>query len=101
MFEHRNLYMMILLSIITVGLYFFYWAYKTAKELRAQGNEIPTVFLAIIPLAHFYFWYRYSEAFCKSVLKTADHISYFLLLSLLPHIGMLIVQSKLNDIAAS
>lgn len=99
MVQKRDLGMMIILFIVTFGLYFFYWAVKTKNELNAMGGEIPTALLMIIPFANFYFWYRYAQAFCKYVTRSNDELAYFALLAFVPFVGMFIVQDKLNKLA--
>jgi len=92
----RNLVVMALLTVVTCGLYYIYWSVVTKGELVCMGAKIPTAFLVIIPFANFYFWYKYSEGFVHCLQKTSDPVSYFILLALLPFIGMFIVQSKMN-----
>lgn len=73
---------------------------ETKRELCHMGGEIPTSWLVIIPFANFYFWYRYAEVFAKFVKPESDPISYFVLMALLPFIGILVIQNELNKVAA-
>jgi hypothetical protein len=95
--KERSLLGMFFLLIITFGFYWLYWSVKTKNEINCLGARIPTAFLVIIPFANFYFWYRYSQAFVTFVKKDSDPIAYFLLMSLLPVIGIFLVQDGLND----
>lgn len=48
--QKRNLLKMLLLNIITLGIYQFYWLYSTRKELVAHGNtNIPRMIFLFIP----------------------------------------------------
>lgn len=60
--EERNLVVVALLSLITFGIYILYWFYKTAKELRQRGKEIPNFILILIPLVNIYYFYKYTKA---------------------------------------
>ncbi len=95
--KHRDLVVMAILLLCTFGFYFIYWAVSTKNELNRMGAHIPTGWLIIIPFANFYFWYKYAQAFGQYILKNDQAVvSYFLLLVLLPPVGMLIVQSHYN-----
>jgi len=74
-----------------------YWAVKTKNEIKCLGAQIPTAWLVIIPFAHFYFWFRYAEGFVGYVKRDSDSIAYFVLLALLPMVGMFIVQYRINQ----
>lgn len=94
--KERNLWVMAILSVITCGLYFIYWLVKTKNEITCLGAEIPTAFLVIIPIANIYFWYKYAQGFTDYIKKNGESVAYFLLLLLLPMIGMLVVQAAMN-----
>ena len=97
--QKRSLFAIALLLIVTLGFYSIYWAVKTKEELCRMGAIIPTAWLLIIPIAHFYFWYKYADAFTTYVKKGSDPIGYFFLMGFLPVVGMFIVQSELNKLA--
>lgn len=96
--QERNLVSMFFLSIITIGFYFIYWSVKTKNSLNCLGARVPTAFLIIIPIANFYFWYKYSEAFAQYINKNNNVVAYFLLMALLPFIGMFILQAQINEV---
>jgi hypothetical protein len=97
--QKRNLFAMAGLLIITLGFYFIYWAVVTKRALRCRGADMPTAWLLIIPLVHFYFWFRFAKAFTAIIKHGNDYIGYFLLMALLPHVGMFVIQHELNQIA--
>ncbi|MEM5835242.1 MAG: DUF4234 domain-containing protein [Candidatus Aenigmatarchaeota archaeon] len=67
--EKRNIVLIYLLGIVTLGIYFIYWLWKTKNELNELGAEIPTAWLIIIPFANIYWLYKYSEGFAKVTKK--------------------------------
>jgi len=95
--KERSLASMVLLLLITFGLYFIYWSVKTKNEIKCMGTFIPTGLLIVIPFGNFYFWYKYSEAFVKHIKKDSDPVLYFILLAFVPIVGMFVVQSIIND----
>lgn len=101
--KHRSLLFMFLMSIFTLGIYIIYWAVKTKNELRSLGADIPTALLVVVPFAHFYFWYKYSQGFVSIVEKQPENkslvILYFIALQCIPIAGILIVQEKLNKLS--
>lgn len=93
----RNLIVMGLLLVCTLGIYELYWIVKTKLELNKAGAHIPTAWLIIIPLINIYFLYKFAEGFCQVVLHDKTRtVTYFILIFLLPFIGALIYQSDIN-----
>jgi len=89
---------MVLLTIVTLGLYLIYWTVTTKRDLVAEGARIPTSLLMFIPLANLYYWYRFAEGFSKIVMRDEKlTIVYFLLLAFLFPAGTLVCQSYIND----
>lgn len=97
--KRRNLLVMLILLIVTFGIYYLVWAIKTKNELVRLGNEVPSGVLLFIPFAHLYFWYRYSQAFARSIARDDNEVIYFLLIAFLPVPGMFILQDKFNQFA--
>jgi hypothetical protein len=50
--KRRSVGGVVVLTIITVGLYGLYWIVKTKSEMNAQGAEIPTAWLILIPIVN-------------------------------------------------
>lgn len=50
-----------LLLIIISQIYFVYWYYQTSLEIRQKGHYIPFFILYFIPIANFYWLWKYSE----------------------------------------
>jgi len=91
----------VVLSIITLGIYAIYWMVATKGEMNSQGANIPTAWLIIVPIANIWWTWKYAEG--------VDHVTSgklsagvaFLLLWLLSLIGMAIVQSAFNKVSRS
>lgn len=101
MVSKRSLLKMGVLLVITFGFYYFYWLVSTKNEINSLGAQIPTGWLLIVPVANIYFLYRYAEGFCHYVMqdKGAGVVSYFILVMLLPVVGIFVCQSRLNKLA--
>jgi hypothetical protein len=48
--KRRSVAAVLILSIVTFGIYAIVWAVKTKEEMNALGAQIPTAWLLIIPL---------------------------------------------------
>ncbi|HEV2600816.1 MAG TPA: hypothetical protein VGT41_00825 [Candidatus Babeliales bacterium] len=70
--KHRNIYVMILLSVITGFLYTIYWVFQTKKEINDRGGNIPTIFLYLIPYISFIIQITISHFF-ENTWKIMDH----------------------------
>ena len=97
--KDRNPILVLILSIITFGIYSLYWFIVTKDEINDLGASIPTAILIIIPIANIYFIYKYAEGFTKYVEKEDSTLLWFLLLWVIGIIGMPLVQIKLNKLA--
>ena len=45
----------VILSIVTFGIYALYWIVSTKRELNGLGASIPTSWLLIVPIANLCF----------------------------------------------
>ncbi len=97
--KYRNIVLVYVLTIITLGLYFLYWLVSTKNEINALGADIPTAWLLIIPIANLYWIFRYCEGFSNYVRKDDSPILWFLVFAIAGIVMPAIVQSELNGIA--
>ncbi len=97
--QHRNPIMVILLSIITFGIYCLVWYVTTKDQMNAKGAQIPTAWLLIIPLVNIWWLWKFCEGIELVTNKAMGTGVAFLLIFLLDLIGMAIVQSSLNKVA--
>ena len=61
--KHRNVVLVYLFSIITLGIYTIYWVVSTKNDINSVGGDVPTGWLLIIPIANLYWIYNYSVQF--------------------------------------
>jgi len=97
--KKRSPVAVIIFSIITFGIYWFYWTVKTKEELKSLGAEIPTAWLIIVPIANLYFFYKYTEGFSSYVKKDKNAIMWFLLWFFVAPLAMILIQIELNKLA--
>lgn len=96
----RDIVTMVILSLITFGLYLLYWTVVTKNELNRAGGNVPTAWLFIVPFANFYFIYKFCQAFATIVLHDENQtVPYFLLFCLLMPIAAIIFQLQMNKAA--
>jgi hypothetical protein len=95
----RSVVGVIILSLITFGIYHIYWYVKTKDEMVETGADIPTGWLLIVPIANIYWIWKW----CVGV----EHVSRgkmsaavsMLLMMLLGVIGTAIMQATFNQVA--
>jgi hypothetical protein len=97
--KKRNVIMVLLLSLITLGIYGIYWEVVTKKEMVSQGADIPTAWLIIIPLVNIWWLYKY----CMGVEKVSggkmSGILLFILFILFSIVAMAVAQDTFNKVA--
>ena len=96
MIKYRNIFLVYLFSIITLGIYAIYWAISTKDEINSLGAKIPTAWLLIIPIANLYWVYKYCEGFSEKVKKDKSNLLWFIVSILVGIVMPVIVQSELN-----
>ena len=100
MVKHRNIFLVYLLTFITFGIYGLYWMVSTKEEINSFGASIPTAWLIIIPIANYYWMYKYAEGYSNFVKKDNNAILWFLLMFFVGIIIPALVQSELNKYAS-
>jgi hypothetical protein len=108
MYQQRSVATVIIFSIITCGIYFYYWLYVTMKDLNAYleiADMDPGIELLICIFCSpyiFYWFYKYAqritEAQIKNGLPSNDDAVICLILAIfgLSVVSMGIMQSSLN-----
>ena len=66
--KYRDMWVQVLLMIVTLGIYAIYWFYQTAVELAALAEDndaAPTLWtvLLFVPFGAFYSYYKYGELY--------------------------------------
>jgi hypothetical protein len=94
----RSVVAVIVLSFVTFGLYSLYWFVKTKDEMVARGADVPTGWLLIVPIANIFWQWKWSQGVEHVTRGKSGAPVTFLLIFLLPLIGMAILQSTFNGL---
>lgn len=107
----RNPALVLIFSFITCGIYFLYWLYVTADELRNYLNDSSInpgidLLISIICAPYVIYWmYKYGKLLTAAQVKAGispaeDNAILYLILSILglPIISALIMQSGINKV---
>ena len=108
----RSVPMLVILSIVTCGIYYFYWIYKTTDEIknfmeRDDINPALELILSIVTcgIYTYYWYYKYGKIVYLEMTKkvgldnTEDNTVLLIVLNLLMFIiPPAILQDKLNTI---
>ncbi len=102
--RHRNPLTVVLLSIVTLGIYLLYWIYITFAEVRAhrgQGTSgIVGLLLALIPVSIFLLPSHVGDMYAEAG-KPKPITGYAGLWALIPLVGGIVwlfkVQNRLNE----
>ncbi|MDG6219689.1 MAG: zinc ribbon domain-containing protein [Candidatus Thermoplasmatota archaeon] len=95
--KERNVILVYLLGIFTLGIYFIYWYIQTKREINENfGASIPTCWLLILPIANIYFIYKYAEAYSLYVLRDDNKVLWAILFIFVGIIVPALVQIELN-----
>jgi hypothetical protein len=96
----RSIVAVVLLSLVTLGIYAMVWLVKTKREMLASGaTDIPTSWLLVVPLAHVYWMWKYAGGVEHVTAGKTSQNTAFLLLVVLGVIGFAIIQDGFNKVA--
>jgi len=99
--KQRSPIAVFLLSLVTGGIYSWYWAVKTKGEMNNLGEKIPTAWIWLIPMVGSIWWlWKYSEGVEHVTNEKVSGVLAFVLLFLLGNIGQAIIQDSFNKIVA-
>jgi hypothetical protein len=102
--RHRNPLTVVLLSIVTLGIYLLYWIYITFAEVRAHRGKgtsgIVGLLLALIPVSIFLLPSHVGDMYAEAG-KPKPITGYAGLWALIPLVGGIVwlfkVQNRLNE----
>lgn len=94
----RSPIVVLILSLITLGIYAIVWYVATKREMNRLGARVPTAWLIIIPIINIYWMWKFCEGVGQVTKEGMSGPVAFLLLFFLSVIGMAIVQSSLNRV---
>jgi hypothetical protein len=98
--QHRSVAKVIVLSLVTLGIYCIVWTVATKREMNARGTTIPSAWWLIVPIANIWWAWKYAEGVEQTTGGRLGAATTFLLLWLTGIIGMAIVQTKFNELSA-
>jgi hypothetical protein len=96
----RSVLSVLILTIVTFGIYGLFWLVKTKDEMNERGASVPTAILLIVPLVNLYWMWKYAEGVEIVTDRRMSGPVAFLVLWLLGIIGMAILQSEYNRVEA-
>lgn len=97
----RSALLVFVLTLVTFGLYTFYWAFVTAAELNEQGAEVPHPIVSLVPFVNLWWLWRFSKAVAMQSEGAWSPLLAYVVLLLLPGIGSALVQSSFNRRAST
>lgn len=92
----RSVASLILLTIVTFGIYSIVWFVKTKREMNERGADIPSAWLMIIPIVSIWWMWSWSGGVEKVTNGKTTQVIAFILVFLLGIIGMAIIQASFN-----
>ena len=95
----RSVAMVVILSIITFGIYALVWMVKTKNEMNSQGANIPTAWLLIVPVISIWWMWKYAGGVEHVTRGKSSQVIAFILMFVLNVIGMAIIQDAFNKVA--
>jgi hypothetical protein len=93
----RSVVGVILLTLVTFGIYNIIWFVKTKNEMNRVGADIPTGWLLIVPIANIWWMWKWAGGVELVTRGRQSQAIAFILVFLLSVIGMAIVQVELNN----
>jgi hypothetical protein len=94
--QQRSVVGVILLSLVTFGIYPIIWHVKTKNEMNAAGADIPTAWMLIVPFVNLYWLWKWCGGIEHITREKMTAPVAFLLHVMLPLIGMAILQDTMN-----
>lgn len=99
MMNKRSPATVLILSLVTFGIYSLIWFVKTKREMVSAGADIPTSWLIIVPIANLWWMWKWSggvEHVTRG--KSSQPINFIMVLIVNQFffIGSAIIQGALN-----
>lgn len=93
----RSVASVIILTLVTFGIYGLVWMVKTKNEMVKAGADIPTAWLLIVPIASIYWMWKFAGGVEHVTQGKQSQAISFIMMFVLGLIGMAIIQSALNQ----
>ncbi len=101
MAKYRNPVFVLVLSLLTFGIYFVYWLVSTSNELRRLTSGAPNpwmLLLFLVPIVNFFvvLWYYWNYSAAIRDISDVSPVLLFLLWLICQPAAMVIAQMQLN-----
>ena len=96
--KNRSIAAVLLLPLVTFGIYSIYWQVSTKQEMNARGANIPTAWLLIVPFVNIWWLWKHSEAVEQVTAGKMQGVLAFVLQWFLGIIGQAIIQDSFNKV---
>lgn len=100
--QKRSPLTVLLLSIVTCGIYSLMWFVQTKREMNRRGENLPTSWYLILPIASWIWQWRYAQALHRQTERAHNRMSplfAFLLQAIVPVIAAPVFQDIINAAA--
>ena len=98
---HRNPITVLLLTLVTLGIYGIVWVARNRGEMVALGAQIPTTWLIIIPIVNIYYYWKWSKGVEHVTGGNASGVVTFILMILVTLVGLIYAQVNFNKVGPS
>ena len=103
MIKQRNMWMQVVLMIVTLGIYSIYWFYVTSREMldyqKKEGNAGLWTLVLLIPFGSFYSYWQHSKLVESLTGERYNHWLIYALWVFFSPATWLLTQIELNRIA--
>lgn len=86
----------ILLTLVTLGIYHFVWLYQSKAQLNARGAQVPSLIWVFVPFANIWWFWRYGKGLELVSGGRLDAIATFVFLLVLDTVGIFVLQAQFN-----
>ena len=91
----------IILTMVTFGIYGLIWIFKTAGEMQNRGAEVPSIILLFLPILNLLYLWKYCQAVEKVTNGDVSGTTAFVLWFVFAPAGIWVIQSGFNKIAGA
>ncbi len=95
--KNRNIFVVFILNILTLGLYYIFWLEDTKRDMVKKGADIPSTWLVLIPVIYLWYLWKWSVA-AKQVTNRLNPFVISLIMHFLWIIGPSIMQQLFNSV---
>lgn len=92
----RSVGSVVILSIVTFGIYALIWFVRSKDEMNKAGADIPSAWLMIVPFASIYWMWKWAGGVEMVTRGKQSQGVAFIMVFLLSIIGMAIMQDAFN-----